>query len=257
MPEKYKVSENETLAQIANKKGFNTNTLIKANPDIFSLVSPEALAPDMGLLIPVKTNKKVPQLSGTKATYVLIKSPKQFLTINLEDANNEIQSAELFINGSSVAIKSVEESRQPPYFTISTINPIPDDDISSSSIKLKMLSAITGKESEQEIKVEIGGLDPIIDPFVDPDNPHRETKNRRPKKAVQKILTNLGYYDGDIDGDLDKVESMIAISGFQNDFMPPERYENSYGIANFDTCVYLKMKQGNNLGFIQPLQNGL
>lgn len=246
----YLVQENETLAQIAQAKGFHVTTLMRENPKIFPIMDPDVLAPGTRITIPDKKEKKVEQLTGTHAIYTALAPTRQYLTLTLDNTYGTIDTVELWINGSSVPIK---EERKLHTIRISTADPLPEGDISSASLKLKLLSALSDNKTEHTIALEIGGCDPILDPDCDLS---KEADNIAPRKAVQKILKNLGYYAGEIDGNLEASETAWAIGRFQGDHMHTGDYAGSFGIANHKTCVLLVSRQGNQMGLVQPLNNG-
>lgn len=246
----YTVQEKETLAQIARAEGFHVKTLIHANPKIFPIMNPDVLAPGTLITIPDKKEKKVTQMTGTFATYTALRPAPQYLALTLDDPHETIYSVELWINGASVPIK---EEKEPLKRKISTVDPLPEGNISSASLKLKLLSELSEQKTDYEIVLEIGGSDPILDPDCDLS---KEADNIAPRKAVQKILKNLGYYTGNIDGDLEAPETYWAIARFQSDCMNMDDYTGSFGVANHKTCVLLVSKQGNQMGLVQPLKNG-
>jgi hypothetical protein len=250
MSQKYTVAENETLSQIAFAQGFHPDTLLKANEKKWPFLDVIAnmLTPGMVLEIPDKKTKKIAQNSGTSAAYTVKKPPKTYLSLSVRDAGFEIVSVELTLNGSKTPIKEIW---QPPYRIIETKDPLPDKKISDASLKIKRKSMLTDKEQEQTIKLHVGGFDAIIDPSGKLSQPSSHVNT---KKAVQKVLTNLGYYQGKIDGDLKGPDTKNAIARFQTEHMDPEDFQDDYGVANHKTCTVLMLESGNPIGILQPIK---
>jgi len=262
MPTKYKVKKNETLAIISKDYGFNNiNTIIEANKESWPYLSlhHNVLIEGMTIVIPDIKAKKVDQRTSTEVIYTALRPYKQQLCLSLDNGAGEIKSVmdevTLLINGRSVPF--IDNSDYSSGSVTSTIlivtkDPLPDGVITNSSLKLKFRSLFNHKVIENEIKLDIGGLDPIISP--DFRNDGKETDNIAPKKAIQKILANLGYYYSEIDGDLSSSASVVAISMFQNDFMNEDQINGEYGIANENTCYFLTFQQGNSMGPIQKIK---
>jgi len=264
MPTNYKVKNNETLSIIAKDNGFNSiKGIIKANNETWPYLSvhPNVLMEGMTIIIPDKKAKKTEQQSGSEATYIAYKPLKQQLSLSLDNSMGEIKSVtdevKLIINGGSVPIIDQSDYRMGPVakkIVITTKDPLPDGVITNSSLKLKFKSVFTNETIEKEIKLEVGGLDPIMAP--DYKNDGKETSDIAPKKAIQKILANLGYYIGEIDGDLNSPSSTIAIAMFQSYFMKEEDINGEYGLANEKTCYNITFKQGFQFGPVQKIKNG-
>ncbi len=250
MAQSYTVAENETLYQIAFAHGFHADSLLQANEDKWPFLHSIAhmLSPGMVLEIPDKENKQVAQSTGTSVVYTVKQAPPVYLSLTLRDAGSEIVSVQLTINGNDAAVNS---SRTAPDFFITTVQPLPAGKINSASLKIKWKSMLTGDEQEQVITLQVGGFDAVINPAGDLSTPSSHIAT---KKAVQKILKNLGYYDAEIDGKLEAQASADAIGRFQHDHLPVADYENEYGIANHKTCVRLMVKSGNAAGIVQPIE---
>jgi len=263
MATKYIVKKNDTLAKIAKSNGFRCiDTIIEANRDRWPYLSmhPNVLIEGMAIMIPEKKKKKLEQPSGTSVAYTVKNAVKQFIQLKIEDIHGEIvdvaNDVQLMINGTAVPIQDLTDYNMPlvEFITIATLNPLPEADISSASLKLKLTSPLSGNILQKEIKLEIGGLDPFLDPQGDYTGKQSESLSL--KISTQKILTNLGYYRGDLDGDLEKSESIAAIRGFQMDVMQMSPSDEDFGKPSINTCIRLGIQQGISLGPIQPIKYG-
>ena len=263
MPQKYQVKENETLHSIAKTNGFNSiDTIINANLDDWPYLAmhPNVLMTGMTLTIPDKKAKKLDQHTGTSVTYVSKKPAKQFLTLKIEDHLGEIKSVkddiQLFINGGAVPLndQTIYDIQPVKFKIIATANPLPDV-ISDSYLKIKFTSALNKLEHEEKITVDIGGVDPFLDPNNNGYN-GKASKNIALRKAAQKLLLNLGCYNGELDGDLDKADSVVALMRFQSRYLQMSSDDEEYGRPGVKTCIGLGFSQGTFLGPIQPINYG-
>lgn len=257
----YKVKKNETLVSIAKDHDFRSmSSLIQANKKNWPLLSrhPYTLIEGMTIIIPDKVAKKVSQFTGTQATYIIKKLPKQYLNLKIGDPYGEINSVQddvqLIINGATVPVVDNTDYNIPSieFISISTKNPIPDEKISTAVLKLKLTSPGSGKINEKEIELEVGGLDPIIDPKS--SDISSETDSKETKIAIQKILANLGYYKGDLDGDLEKAESSMAITKFQSNYMTLNDPEIAIGKPDKNTCIALNIQYGMSSAPVNPIK---
>jgi hypothetical protein len=257
----YKVKANETLVKIAkDNKFFTIEPILQANTEKWPQLATHhsVLAEGMTLIIPDKQAKKVDQATATSAVYTCKKKAEQHLSMKLYDPHGEIVSVandvQLIINGSPVPITDQTNYDIEPvdYKIFATVNPLPDGAITSSSIKVNLTSVFSGQKIPTEIQINLGGLDP----FVDPDAGHtgKPSDNKALKIAVQKILRNLGYYQGDLDGDLDKSASYHAISSFQSKEMQMATDDPDYGKPSVSTCTILSVSHGMPLGPITPIK---
>ena len=261
MSKNYTVKENETLPKIARDNGFKSyETLIDANMDDwpYLFMHPNVLVAGMVIKIPDKKQKWIQQHSGTEVLYTVKKTVKEYLKLKIEDYYGEIESVlddiQLLINGSSIPIKDMTNYDTDPveYKIIATANPLPDQKISNASIKLNLKSPLSGNKSQKEIKLEIGGLDPFLEPASRFNS--KASNHDSIRKGAQKILTNLGYYKGELDADLEKPESTVALSRFQTEFMDMSPADDDYGKPSINTCICLGIQQGIILGPIQPIK---
>jgi hypothetical protein len=261
MPSNYKVKKNETLFTIAKDKGFiSIISILDANKESWPYLSihPNALIEGMTIIIPEKKSKKVKQDTGTEVSYVVSKPKKLFLNLKIEDFYGEIKSVkddvQLIINGNPIPFEDKTNYDIVPveFKIISSKNPLPEGIIRNSSLKLTLTSPLNGMVSKKEIKLEVGGLDPIIDP--DGGRPNTETDHLATKMAIQKILSNLGYYDGKLDGDLNTPISILSISRFQNDFLQMTPADANFGKPTAQTCALLSFQQGISLGAANPIK---
>ena len=167
------VKKKDTLLKIANDHGFRSlDTLLAANKEKWPYLSmhTNVLSEGMDILIPDKKKKQVEQPSGTEATYTAKTLPKQMLHLSIQNTFGTIDSVEqdvkLYVNGSEVPIIDTSDGSQKPItlIQIATKNPLPPGEISSASVKITYTHALSGNKVQQEAKLDIGGLDPIMDP---------------------------------------------------------------------------------------------
>ncbi len=263
MPKNYKVQTNDTLFKIAKDNDFfSISPLLLANQEIWPNLCdhPGALMEGMTIVIPDKKPKAVEQQTGTNASYICSKSAKQYFQLKIRDYFGEIKSVkddvQLIINGGAVPFQDITNYDLKPveYKEIKTINPLPDGKISNSSLKVITTSAINGKKNNIEIKLEIGGADPFIDPTVKGYSGKQSSHNSL-IKALQKALLTLGLYDGDIDGDVAKSDTVTAVMRFQRDYMKMEPENEDFGLPTPGTCAILGIALGNYLGpNVQPIK---
>jgi hypothetical protein len=260
MSKNYKVNKNDTLASIARENGFKSiDTIINANLETWPYLSmhPNALIEGMMTAIPDKKVKKLQQHSGTDVTYIAKKQAKQYFNLQIEDIFNEIRSVEddikLMVNGSKIRIEDRTDKNIQPvvYKSFASKDPLPDEKINSASLQIKFTNPFTDKSEEIEIPLEIGGLDPIIDPA---GFSGEASSNIALKKAVQKLLMNLGYYEGDIDGDLENTGTILALTRFQTKFMEMSTDDEDFGKASINTLISLGISHGVQLIPIQSIK---
>lgn len=264
MAKNYKVKANESLLKIAKDNGFlSIDPILDTNADKWPYLSlhPNVLMEGMTILLPDKKSKKVDQSTGTQAVYTVKKAAKQFFTLKIEDQLGEIVSVKddvkLFINGGSVPIvdKTNYDLKPVTIKVISTANPLPDGQIASAYLKIKFTSVLNGKVNEQQIDLEIGGIDPFLDPNANGYS-GAASSSVSIKKAAQKLLMNLGCYAGDLDGDLDKADSVMALIRFQQKYLQMDERDDEYGKPGPKTCIGLGVQQGVVLGPAQPIKYG-
>jgi LysM domain len=253
----YKVKKNESLSSIAHDHHFNRwQTLLNATNEKWPgrITNPDVIAEGMTIMIPEKKAKKVGQPDGTFSKYNLREKGKQILRLRIKDSFNEIKSVKndikLKINGGEAMIKDETNYYARPFKfkTISTANPLPDGMITNSSLELN-LTLSHGNKIKKTIKLEVGGLDPLAAPDAKKDG--KPTDHIQAKKSVQKILKNQGYYYGEIDGDLDKEESVRALGTIQ---MQKGLHNEKYGKPTSNTLTHLRVANGISLDQ-QPIKH--
>src|SRR5450432_1061851 len=259
---KHTVKEKETLLQISNQYGFkNTKPVLDANLKIWPhlYLHPTILAPGMSLTIPDIKGKDVERESGSNSVFVVNSPSNQYLRLTIEDPSGAIRSIDdikVKINGDyfDIDLLSSEHPTSTLHWKwVRLLKPLPDKLSDNCSLEIKAFS-IKGGFHTETMQLYIGDLDPIIDPLE--PNKKKETDHTSPKKAVQKILTNLRYYDGKIEGNLDEEESKAAISKFQNDYILDENIAE-YGVADQLTCIYLVAAEKNYMGVTQSIKNAV
>jgi hypothetical protein len=246
----YKVAKNETLSSIADKYNFkHWQPIYDATNEKWPgrITNPNIISEGMTIFIPEKKPKKVEQSDGTSVKYKSPIKQKQILRLCIKDSHNEIRNVKedivLKINGGVVEINDETiygKNHEIPvkYKTIATKKPLPDGLINNSSLEIN-LTLRNGKKVKETIALEVGGLDPFIDPNTARDG--KPADNIQANKAVQKVLKNQGYYFGEIDGDLTSQESVLALISFQ---LKNKLFSEHFGKPTDITLTTLKKHQG-------------
>ncbi|MCX6270596.1 MAG: peptidoglycan-binding domain-containing protein [Bacteroidetes bacterium] len=266
MPTDYKVKVKDNLPDIGKEQLFSVESLIKENvdkwPDLYK--NPEVLMDGMTILIPDRKAGEQSQSTGTIAKYQVAVPPKHYLRLSIKDPWGALvpEKTKLFIGSAGAAdaggveIKKVLYNDSDPskrMLVIQTVKELPQpiSSIASASLELTLYSTSGIKKKVKEtIKLHIGELSPILDP-----NDYKSEKEKHSPKAimaVQKILTNLGYYvtkkkQGDREVVVNQIDGIYnsateaAITSFQMDIK--RDYEET-GDADNDTLNVLIDKIG-------------
>lgn len=231
MTSSYVVQEGEWLLKIAQSHGFRTEQpLLDANPDLAATYgdNPNILPPGLEIEIPDFEKKTEAAASGAEDHFVAVNKASS-LSLTFQDAEGnplvgwtgdltigEKSWPGLRLDGQGAFVVT----RIPRDATVGQLlmTPPPDDE---------------GNQAEpQTITVNIGSLDPIVEGDVG-------------RRAIQKMLTNLGFYDGPIDGDLEG-DTRDALAWFQ-EVTGVAGGDGPDGLADDQTCRQLVEVQGNEM----------
>jgi hypothetical protein len=234
----YKIKPGDWLSKIALKHGFNDGgaAIWDVNPELHekSGNNPDVLQPGWIITIPEKKPTRYTRSTGNE--YSLVRSSlAENIYIKLIDAtNNPVSGWSYSLRADGKELASGESSSE----GIIEVRNIPED-ISKAELELHEEHLFHKlKLKPEKIDVEIGGLDPIYgdaQPAIE---------------AVQKILTNLGYHEGEIDGKFGPI-TRAAIRAFQ------KRYgiQPAHGLADKKTCQYLNYFIGVRTKEADELEN--
>jgi hypothetical protein len=216
----YVVQDNDTLLTIAQDNGFaSTKPLLDANPNLA-----QSCQGNFDVLMP-GTQIHIPdvQLGEDKApsecrTSFVVNMTRKDLVITIQGPDGKPITRGVYKIAYDPGDGKVEKSGKLSAGTV-RIEDFPTG-VSNALLTIHLEPKLdTARTPEKDLKTSIaegppyifekinlivGGLDPLVIPGSD--------RNR----AVQKILTNLGFYSGDIDGDLTSSKSQAAIRKFQH-----------------------------------------
>lgn len=172
------------------------------------------------------------QQDGNAQRFFKVKPPPRFLRLTLQDPSGKplAWDAVVKVSGKWAPTKPAHE----------TVAPIPLGE--SGSLEVKCPTHLGLTSHNETIGLTVGELDPLA--------PGREGAS-----AVQKILTNLGYYRGEITGELDD-----ATRGAVRDFQQAHGIAGEIGMVGPRTSTVLMQEQGQIAGsgaaeMIDPAQD--
>ncbi len=259
----HEVKENENLEAIAEQFHFNSiNPILEANKEL--KLKPNCLRPGQIILIPENKEKKVKNSSGTEypILWKIQFQPLYYLWISIEDPDHaiDIGTVKLYVSNSQRDIFTFSK-----YLSNndSTGRGISNPNASRMVVvvtkhygfvhdkegNLKFNCSSFGSTSEINIKLEIGGLDPIY-------GLEKHGNTTAPKisaRAIQKLLSNLSYFSGPIDGNLESQNSKSAIIQFQNNHNIP----NPSGIIDEDTLLKIHLVNAQKSDFAYRKEESL
>jgi peptidoglycan hydrolase-like protein with peptidoglycan-binding domain/UDP-2,3-diacylglucosamine pyrophosphatase LpxH len=243
----YTVQENEWLQKIASDNGFRSEqTLIDANPELQNACESNyaVLQPGTTLKIPSKEPRTESRSTGARHEFQVASERKDLvLTLQFEPGmavkqgiwklsfpNGEPGPKSGTIQNGNIRIESwlPEASDADLEIRLAYNDPTepayPDDNPEEERVQ---------RQHTETIHLSIGGLDPLVG-----DEPARG-------RAVQKILTNLGFYGGPIDGDLttDRARAALLKYQAQHNIEP-----GASRLVDDDTLNHLIEEQGGRIG---------
>jgi len=184
----YIVQQGDCISSIAEREGFLPNTLWNANPELkVKRKNPNALLPGDELTIPDKTTKTVSKPTDQTHKFVLKRMPTKFRLV-VERYQQPLANKKYILTVDSQTYKGTTtgagllEVALPPNATSGLLQ-IPDESF--------------------ECSLEFGCLDPADE-----------------ISGAQGRLQNLGYYHGDISGQMND-DLQEALQFFQSDFGVP------------------------------------
>ncbi|MBX2924958.1 MAG: LysM peptidoglycan-binding domain-containing protein [Chitinophagaceae bacterium] len=242
MSKSHTVQENETLSSIAQQYNLKSYLpIVEANKKNWPTLGkdPNVITPGIKLEIPDIAEKTIQRQSGTQNPVYMPskKGDDTYLWLTIEDPYS-------FIEMDKIALKV--EGRDRPSIIFDYVDSTADAsrivtivskeklEPGDSAGEVKLPFNKFGKKSEEVIFLEIGGLDPIVTV-----GKNEVIENH---KAIQKLLTNIGYYDEDIDGNLESKKSIEAITRFQI-----EHNVRSKKIGECDTATLIHLLLQNRI----------
>jgi peptidoglycan hydrolase-like protein with peptidoglycan-binding domain len=217
MGDNYTVSENDCGQSIANDNGFYTlGPLVQANPDLAESCASnfDVLAPGTCITVPDLVQKDEAAATSACHTYQ-VKTVVKDLVLTIQTADAKMVgrgSWELTLsNGSS---KKGDFSGDPIRYPNWPV------EVTNAELKLQFSFRREPKNIEPSSRPEMGFLDETVHLSVGSLDPLTGTEEQR-NRAVQKLLTNLGYYGGEIDGVLGN-RSHAAIHKFRAEYNVPD-----------------------------------
>ena len=223
----YTVKAGEWLSKIALAHGFRDGgaAIWDANPKLHELTggNPDVLQEGWVLTIPKPREKSVDVATGAKHTFKL-RVQKKNLRVSLQgpDGNG--------LKGWACTVSAGEKSLGKGSSAGDGHFDVKDLDQTLAEAELEVQdSYLFGAWSfpAEKIKLHLGTLDPVAGEPQDAI------------EAVQKILTNLGYYTGKIDGDAGPL-TRAALRAFQQS----AGIRPVTGLADKPTCEKLVKAQG-------------
>lgn len=216
----YVVKESEWLLKIAQDHGFRTEQpLLDANPALAQTYgeNPNVLPPGLVIEIPEVKVKSEAGMSGTVNHYsAAVKRSSICLTLAESDGLPMAGwKADLVIGGQTWAGLQLDAAGRV------VLTRIPRD-ATSGQLTLTAPDDADGRPAEPvAVALELGAVDPVVAGDVG-------------RRAVQKLLGNLGFYEGPIDGDLEG-DTRHALRWFQDEMGLAGDGEPD-GLADAPTC---------------------
>ncbi len=206
MPEIYTVQANDTLSKIAKKYNFRDggDAIWNANPETRQRTggNRDVLREGWKIKIPDKTGKDAGKPSDQRGTQQVTIVKKNLSLILRDTQGNPVDGTwkYRFVQGSGTP---QEGDAGEGKIILKDI----DEDTSEATLTVFQSEAFgIWKSPPEKITLYIGGLDPI-------------SGGSDGITAIQKILTNLGYYADSVDGQAGPLTN-AAILGFKHDRMP-------------------------------------
>jgi hypothetical protein len=231
------VGEQEWLRLIAKEVGCGVDALKSSNPGLTAKCAGnfDVLAPGWELKLPAINAKdegaKVSQSNPYKAA-----ATKSQLVVNLQQADGKPLDGKYILRLAGEKFKplSGQSSGGKIVIPLAEIKPVPpkEHELKTATLRVGVLFPEAPAPHWEEIALLVGGLDPL-------------TESGQPgRNALQKMLKNLGYYTGKIDGDLGS-GSGAALRALQMD----QGLEVT-GLPDEKTCQKIKTLQGNKMADI-------
>src|ERR1035437_8749253 len=210
MGTEHSVGDNEVLLGIAQKYGFRTtDPIVAANPRLKDLAGGnyDVLQPGTTLAIPDKTAVSVPAATSAKHTYTVKNQQKDLIiTLQMPDGTPIPNVASIKLIANQTELPGQEDGKGEGRWRW------PDYPVQAGEAELHVSLYYNKQEDggavatyeEPAIKLYVGGMDPCTGSAEEVG------------RAVQKLLSNLGYYSGDIDGKLETPDARAALRKFQS-----------------------------------------
>lgn len=231
MAQRYTVRDNDTLSKIARQFHFldKGDAIWNANPELQQKTggNRDVLKSGWVLVIPDKAEKDDDRQTNKRHPFKIPTTRKSLVLVLLDANGKEVEGDWQY--------RFVQEGQEPQRGTANNgkiiLNNI-DEEEPNAKIEIYNSTVYTHWNTffPETISLEIGGLDPI-------------TEGEEGIVAIQKILTNLGYYHGRLNGKLDS-DTGAAIWGFKKEYMP----DASSGEVDRAFCQKLQDVQGFPIG---------
>jgi hypothetical protein len=237
MPIDHEVKKGEWLLKIAHDHGFgDVQPILDDNPGLLEKLhgNPNVLEPGMTIRIPDRAEKSE-RVALDKAHRFVATRRRSALCLTLQEPDGapiEDCAYALTFHGASGAPSTGPAYSGRTKGGVIDVRELPD------RFDRCVLELDVEPDVIETIELEIGGLDPLGDLATGGVN----------GKAVQKILANMGYDIGPIDGDLRGERTIAALARFQGDVDAYHGWPTSIpitGLADLATCQALANMQGN------------